>query len=183
MSCHHKRVNYPTRLLSDDESIDWECRPHWRGLIVPVLLLLVLAFAGTWAFVSWGAWFSGPLGSVGRWVILGVGVLIFIVMVLRPFLHWFSSQYVITNRRIIVRSGMLAKSGRVMPLGKINKVFFNVSILGRLLNYGRLDVESASDDNLIIRDVPDVEIVQQRLSRLQEADEDRRRPPQFPASD
>ena len=37
-----------------------------------------------------------------------------------------------------------------MPLAKVNNVSFEVGVLGRFLNYGRLEVTSASDENLII---------------------------------
>jgi hypothetical protein len=49
-------------------------------------------------------------------------------------------------------------------------------VLGRVLNYGRLVVESASSDgDLVIDDVPNVENIQREVYRLHEADDERRR--------
>jgi hypothetical protein len=63
-----------------------------------------------------------------------------------------------------------------MPLSKVNNVSFEVSILGRVLNYGTLEVESASDDgDLIINDVPNVEDIQRKVYELHELDDSRRR--------
>jgi uncharacterized membrane protein YdbT with pleckstrin-like domain len=87
-----------------------------------------------------------------------------------------TTQYVFTSRRIIVRRGLLTKEGRDMPLSKVNNVSFSVSVLGRIINYGSLVVESAGDDgNLVIDDVPSVENVQRSVYELHESDDVRRR--------
>ncbi|MGA0944317.1 MAG: PH domain-containing protein [Candidatus Nanopelagicales bacterium] len=86
-----------------------------------------------------------------------------------------TTQYVFTNRRIITRAGVVSKKGRDMPLAKVNNVSFEIGVLGRILNYGRLEVTSASDENLVIDDVPNVEVIQRDVYRLHEQDDDRRR--------
>ena len=113
--------------------------------------------------------------TVGRWALVVAGLFILIFWVVRPFLYWITTQYVFTNRRIITRAGVISKKGRDMPLAKVNNVSFEVGVLGRILNYGRLEVTSASDENLIIDDVPNVEVIQRDVYRLHEQDDDRRR--------
>ncbi|HEV8024701.1 MAG TPA: PH domain-containing protein, partial [Candidatus Nanopelagicales bacterium] len=62
------------------------------------------------------------------------------------------------------------------PLAKVNNVSFNVGIMGRILNYGTLEIESASDDgDMYIQDVPDVEQIQRLVYELHELDDSRRR--------
>lgn len=168
-------MGYPRRLLGEGETIVFELKPHWRALIIPALLLVAVVFIGTWLAIMWGSWFSGGLGSIGRWVIIVVGVSIIIVFALRPFLYWITTQYVFTNRRVITRAGLVAKRGRDMPLAKVNNVSFEISFFGRILNYGRLEIESAGDEDLIIDDVPNVEVIQREVYRLHEEDDDRRR--------
>ena len=102
------------------------------------------------------------------------------VLILWPalvgFLRWVTTDYVFTNRRVIVRSGVLTKSGRDVPLSKINNVSFEVSLLGRVLNYGALDIQSAGEnEGLRIVDVPDVERIQRDVYELSELDDARRR--------
>ena len=80
-----------------------------------------------------------------------------------------------TTRRIIVRTGLVARKGRDMPLSKVNNVSFDISFWGRLLNYGVLTVDSASDEALVIADVPGVENIQREVQRLHEDDDVRRR--------
>lgn len=158
-----------TPLLTEGERIEFEFRPHWRALIIPLLILIVLAFAGTWLFF-WLANASGPFGwPIWRWI-LGVAALVLLIWrVVMPFVRWRSTHYVFTNRRVIVRAGSLRRRGRDMPLSKITDVTFDETVPGRMMNYGTLHIASASDDGqLDIFDVPDVETVQRDLFTLVE---------------
>ena len=168
-------MGYPTRLLGDGETIVMEMKPHWRALLFPALVLIGAVFVGTWLYLQWGSWFAGVIGSVGRTTVAVAAVVIVIVFVVRPFLYWITTQYVFTNRRIITRSGLIAKRGRDMPLAKVNNVSFEISVIGRMLNYGRLQIESAGDEDLVIDDVPNVEVIQREVYRLHEEDDERRR--------
>lgn len=160
---------YPEKLLAPGETIAFELKPHWRALIWPTTVLIIGVFIGTWAF-----FLSDK--SIIRWIVAGAAVYIFIWQVALPFLRWLTTQYVFTSRRIIVRRGLLTKQGRDMPLAKINNVSFQVGVIGRILNYGTLEIESASDDgDLVINDVPNVEDIQRQVYELHELDDSRRR--------
>lgn len=160
---------YPEKLLAPGETIAFELKPHWRALFLPMLVLIAEVFIATWAFFAFDS-------TVFRLIVVAVGVFIVTWQVTIPFLRWLSTQYVFTSRRIIVRRGVLTKQGRDMPLSKVNNVSFQVSVMGRILNYGSLEIESASDDgDLIIDDVPNVEYIQRQVYELHELDDSRRR--------
>ena len=160
---------YPEKLLAPGETIAFELKPHWRALIWPTFVLVIEVFIATWAFFAFDS-------TIFRWIVVAVGVVILLWQVAFPFLTWLTTQYVFTSRRIIVRRGLLTKQGRDMPLSKVNNVSFEVSVLGRVLNYGTLEVESASDDgDLVINDVPNVEDIQRKVYELHELDDSRRR--------
>jgi hypothetical protein len=58
----------------------------------------------------------------------------------------------------------------------VNNVSFSVPFMGRILNYGRLVIQSAGDDSdLDIDDVPSVEKIQRDVYALYEQDDARRR--------
>lgn len=115
-------------------------------------------------------------GTFIRWVVLAGGILILALWAVVPFLRWLTTEYVFTDRRIIVRSGIVTRQGRDMPLAKVNDVSFGVPVMGRILNYGELRIQSAGEnEGLTIRDVPDVEDIQRDVYHLIEADEQRRR--------
>ena len=160
---------YPQKLLAPDEHVKFEMRPHWRGLIGPILILIATVFIGTFLFVSapW-AWL--------QWVVGGVMALLILWPALVGFLRWVTTDYVFTDRRVIVRSGIVTKRGRDVPLSKINNVSFEVPALGRILNYGALDIQSAGEnEGLHIADVPNVEQIQRDIYELTERDDVRRR--------
>lgn len=164
---------FPAKLLGANERIEHELRPHWRILFLPALVLLVTVPVASFlaALVGSGGWRSGV-----RWALLAVALVVLAVWTVAPFLRWFTTQYVFTNRRIIVRSGILRRRGRDMPLSKVNNVSFEKSLLERLLNAGTLVVESASESGgMTIAHVRDVETIQREVYRLHEEDDAWRR--------
>lgn len=160
---------YPEKLLAPDEHVQFQMRPHWRALLGPILILVGTVFIGSFLIAS------APWPWL-QWVV-GAGMALLILWpALVGFLRWVTTDYVFTNRRIIVRSGILTKRGRDVPLSKINNVSFEVPFLGRILNYGTLDIQSAGEnEGLRIEDVPDVEDIQRDVYELTEKDDARRR--------
>ncbi len=167
-------MGYPQKLLSDGERIEMEMRPHWRALLVPGLVLLGIIIGLIVLFSLLGGW-DGFVGSISKTALVIVAIFLFAVFVVRPFLYWITTQYVFTNRRIIVRSGLVSKHGKDMPLSKVNNVSFDISVPGRIMNYGTLTIDSASDEALIIDGVPNVEQIQREVNHLHEEDDERRR--------
>ena len=162
-------MGYPTKLLADDETIVYELKPHWRALVVPVIALLVTLGLGIWLIARFD-------NSVVRWAVGIIMILVLIAAVVRPFLYWMTTQYVITDHRIIVRTGLISRSGRDMPLSRVNDVSFSKGAVERFLNCGTLMIESAgTQGQLIISSVPDVEDIQREIYRLHDEDDERRR--------
>jgi uncharacterized membrane protein YdbT with pleckstrin-like domain len=50
------------------------------------------------------------------------------------------SEYVITNRRIIIKRGFIARDTFEMNLSKIESVNVDQSVMGRILNYGSITI-------------------------------------------
>lgn len=165
---------YPRKLLGQDERIVMEMRPHWRSLIVPGLILLGSVMVSSYlASVLDG---SGLLVRTMRTIVIASGILLILGWSVRPFLQWLSTDYVFTDRRIIVRTGVLRRIGRDMPLSRVNNVTYDKTLVERILNCGTLSVQSAAEQgSLIIASVPDVEAMQREVYRLFEEDDARRR--------
>lgn len=164
----------PKKLLGEGEEVEMAMRPHWKEMIGPVLVLLVVSPLATYVTAV------VPDGSAQTWLRLAVVVVALLVLlrwVLWPFLVWLTTAYVITDRRLITRVGVIARLGRDMPLSRVNDVTFEHSnLFERMLGCGTLTVESAGErGQLVLRDVPRVEEVQRDVYRLAEADEERRR--------
>lgn len=162
-------VTYPASLLAPGEVISEQMRPHWRSLTVPVIVFSLTAFGLFWLFSFIG---FEPL----RWVIAGISGFVLLFYVITPAARWYSSEYVFTDRRVITRKGIIAKNGKDVPLAKINNISFDQSVLGRILNYGDLVIDSANSDGPVtINDVPNVEVIQRNLYTAIENDNIRRR--------
>lgn len=171
-------MGYPQKLLSDGESIVYEMRPHWRSLVFPALVLLLTVAIGSYLFARSGSWFESGSGSqtTARWVIVLAALFVLVVWVIRPLVYWYSTLYVFTDHRIIVRTGIIARRGRDMPLSRVNDVSFGHTVLERFLNCGTIVVESAATQGqLVIANVPNVETIQREIYRLHDEDDTRRR--------
>jgi len=164
----------PKRLLADDEEVVMALRPHWKELVWPVVVLLLVSPVATYLATVIP---EGSVQTPGRIAIGVIALLLVLRLTVWPFLKWLTTSYVVTDRRIITRTGVVARQGRDMPISRVNDVTFEHSgILERLLGCGTLVVESAGErGQLVLRDVPGVEEVQRDVYRLAEADEERRR--------
>jgi uncharacterized membrane protein YdbT with pleckstrin-like domain len=76
---------------------------------------------------------------------------------------------VLTNERLITRTGMIARSGIEIPLDNITNVVFSQNVLERILKSGDLLIESAGESGQSsFDDIPDPEGFQSLLYRVRE---------------
>ncbi|MBU3750540.1 MAG: PH domain-containing protein [Mycobacterium sp.] len=157
-------MGYPESVLTDDEQVVLHRHPHWKRLVGPVLALLLCTAAASFAaaVVSRTDWDPRT-----RQVVAGVIGALWLVLVLwltlRPFLIWRTTHFVITDRRVMHRQGLLTRSGIDIPLARINSVEFRHGVLDRMVRAGTLVIESASQDPLEFDDIPQVEYVHSLL--------------------
>jgi uncharacterized membrane protein YdbT with pleckstrin-like domain len=164
---------FPESILDDGEDVVRNLRPHWRRIVVPVALVPVVV-----GLASYG-WFALPSDSarkVLRWAILAVALVILAWWTARPVLVWLTTRYVVTNRRVLMRNGVLSRTGRDVPLTRVNDVSFSRMMVERLFGSGTLIIESAGDrGQVVLKDVPQVESVQREIYRLVEDETQRLR--------
>lgn len=165
---------YPQKLLANGEEIEFELRPHWRSLFFPIFWLLVIVGVAAFLAAKMGTWLADDSAvlAVLRWVVVIVALFLLIFLFVRPLVTWLTTQYVFTNRRVIVRTGFIARKGRDMPLSKVNNVMFEHTVFERFFNCGTLMIESASENGmLVVANVPNVEHVQREVYRLHDDDD------------
>jgi membrane protein YdbS with pleckstrin-like domain len=154
-------MRYPKRLLTDDEEILRQFRPHWRVLLPTVGWALLLAALAAVAIVLAGEQFTTTAGGVafGLWLLLSA----------RRLFNWWFTSYVLTTERIIVRRGWIARSGTEIPLESINNVLFSQRVIERLLGYGDILIESAGQQGQSrIEDIPRPEAFQAEVYAARE---------------
>ncbi|MBV9010462.1 MAG: PH domain-containing protein [Pseudonocardiales bacterium] len=151
---------YPDGLLWGDERVVFHKHPHWKMLVLPVLAFLVVVGLGCYA----AGWVAGQSWRFYGWIALaGLGGLGVLWLTVAPLLRWRTTHFVLTTRRVLVREGVLSRSGIDIPINRINSVQFRHSLLDRVLGCGTLIVESASDEPLEFDDIPQIERVHSLL--------------------
>ena len=127
-------MRYVRRVLQPDERIVYASRLH--GLIfLPAFFVLLVALG----VLVLSAKFEGEFHLALEYVAAVIAALAFLSW-LRAFVRQVTTEAAITDRRIIFKSGLLARHTQEMNLSKVESVDVNQSILGRLLGYGTIIV-------------------------------------------
>lgn len=63
----------------------------------------------------------------------------------RVFLSWLTEEYIVTTRRIIQTEGVINKSVIDSSLEKINDVTLSQTVLGRIMDFGDLEILTGSE--------------------------------------
>ncbi|MFZ0833802.1 MAG: PH domain-containing protein [Mycobacterium sp.] len=157
-------MGYPDNVLANDERVVLHRHPHWKRLIGPVLVLVVATGLAVFviALVEQTSW-DQATKTVLYWVVGGIWLVLVGWLALWPFLSWLTIHFVITDRRVMFRHGLLTRQGIDIPLARINSVEFRHGLLDRMLRTGTLMIESASQDTLEFDDIPQVERVHSLL--------------------
>jgi uncharacterized membrane protein YdbT with pleckstrin-like domain len=157
-------MGLPAEQLSPGEEIVLEMHEHWKHLLGAMLiclaalvgLVVVLAVGPDEGFFAW-------LDTLG-WVAFAGVVLLFGVW---PALAWWNRTYTLTNERLATRAGVVRRSGRDIPLTRINDVAFEQGILDRLVGAGTLKVSAASEEGTaVLVDIPHIHQVSLRMNEL-----------------
>ena len=176
---------FSPKYLARGEQIDMELRTHVKEILLPLLIGLVVIVAAFAASLLISAKDWSPWATLAVWIVVVVVLLVFVLV---PILKWRTTIYVFTNRRLITRRGIISKSGRDIPLYRINDVSYEKGVLDRMLGCGTLIISDASEQaGVRLHDVPRVEQVQVRVNELlyhqdDNADDDGAYPPGDPRS-
>ena len=156
-------MSLPRNLMIDGEQVVEDTRTHIKVLIIPFLILIVVAAAeGFWSSRSatrrrqgWLRWVASA--SPSSWFLGSVAAL-------APWMTW---TYTLTNKRIVEQKGILTRTGRVIPLSRVNDVAFEKNLNDRILGCGTLVIHDASEQaGLRLNDIPKIEAFHRTVSNL-----------------
>lgn len=157
--------------LAPDEVPVITVHPHWKVLARPVSVAVAVVAATLVAevMIPWGA-----MAPAGPLILAGVAIVLMMWWLTVPLLRWRTTIYELTTRRLRMRSGIIARFGKDIPLSRITDVSFEVGLLDRILGSGTIVVESPGEHGQVrLTEIPRVERLQATLFQLVE-DERRR---------
>ena len=163
---------YPDKVLADDEEVVRHLHPHWLTVFWPVVWLLLIVGLASFGLAAVPV---GQQQGIYRLVIVGAALLLILYLVVRPFLVWRCTHYVITTHRVLFREGVLARHGRGIGLSRITDVSYRQTLWERIVSSGTVTIESAGEGGAtVLQRIPDSDGVQQLLNHMIEEDADRR---------
>jgi uncharacterized membrane protein YdbT with pleckstrin-like domain len=137
----HMSDKYLKGLLGDNEQVLFVTHHHWLVLLGEIVAEALLAVVIV-VLVSliWLVWLINPLAPLGYLLLI-----LPIISVWRDVLIWKNREYVVTNRRVIQLSGVFSKNITDSSLDKVNDVKMDQTFLGRMLDYGNIEILTASE--------------------------------------
>ncbi len=110
-------MGYIDKNLVNGEHIVYKTTKHWTVFFWPLLFILLLFY---------------------RYGLVGVPILLALVWLLPTFIDFLTSEFGLTNRRIVIKSGFVKRLSLETFLDKIEGVSVQQGVWGRILGYGTI---------------------------------------------
>lgn len=131
-------MSYIESSLGQNEVLHYRARFHWfyhasawGALVIGLLLAALTIGAG-------GGWLSLVF------IIAGVAIWLSILIPI-----W-TTEIGVTNQRIIYKRGLLERETNELQLRSIEEIRFNQDVLGRIFDYGKLEIHGTGDDAIFL---------------------------------
>ena len=135
-----QRVLQPGEQVRHISSIHWIM--YWPG--VAVALLAVLAY-----------WFSETRFLTGVWRYTAYALaLVAVVLLIQQWFQWWVTEIAVTNRRVIYKKGLIRRQTNEMNMDKVESVKIDQSIIGRMLDYGNVQILGTGEGFETLRTIP-----------------------------
>lgn len=171
------------RYLFPTEKYRGEWRRHWiqlgREILIGVIATVLMGYA-----TGYMASHNIPSGVT---IVILLWLVILIALGWRAA-DWWYDRFILTNKRVMLVNGIVTRKVAMMPLLRVTDMKYVQSPLGRILNYGTFELESAGQeqalrkvDNLpnpnelylrIVEEMYEPEAVEARLGRISEGEFD-----------
>jgi len=111
--------------LMSGEQIVYRTKLHWVIFLWPIIFVVI-------AFM----FFAGDSTAAG-----GFFLLVAIIWGVSFFISFKTSEFGITNKRVLIKTGFIRRNSLETLLTKVEGIQVNQGILGRILNYGTIIVK------------------------------------------
>jgi uncharacterized membrane protein YdbT with pleckstrin-like domain len=126
--------------LLPGENLVVRLHQHWifvaKSLIVPAVLLLIVAIADLTLIKKTGVPHFRTIVSLVAVAIAGLWAII-------VWIRWQSVTYTLTDQRIKIETGVFGRQSKMIPIDRVQDCTTRQSVFGRMLGYGRVEVDAA----------------------------------------
>jgi uncharacterized membrane protein YdbT with pleckstrin-like domain len=146
-------MSYVSRVLQPGEQVVHDARLHWV-----VFIRAMLAALAALALAIVGAVYAGadnPNVRLALWIAAAIFALLALSSALAAFVRRATTEFVVTDHRVIYKRGLLARHTLEMNRTKVESVDVDQSIWGRFLGYGTVIVRGTGGSLEPIRKVSD----------------------------
>ena len=133
-------MGYGEQSLGQNEKLIYEAHFHgsyysaaWFALIFFVVLAV-----GALVFAT----------GTQQWVLLASAPLVGLTFVLYQMIPIWTTEIAVTNHRLVIKRGWLTRSTTELQLKSIEQVNFHQGLLGRMLDFGRIEIHGTGMDDL-----------------------------------
>jgi membrane protein YdbS with pleckstrin-like domain len=139
-------VPISSRLLSDDEEVLVDLRPHWVFFTGPALLSAVAIGAA----IAIATEFPGAPVAVA-WLLAAM-VALPVIWLLARIVRWATTSLIVTTNRVVLRRGVTSRRVAQVRLQRVTEVHTRQSLIQRVLGTGRVVIEVEGEDGAIVVD-------------------------------
>jgi uncharacterized membrane protein YdbT with pleckstrin-like domain len=175
-------VGFSARHLNEGERIVVHLNPHWSRLVGPfvtvVVALVLVVVSGDIAPEGETGWMRHVewLAVRASWLLVAIAT----IWSVQRLVQWSTTNFVVTNHRVVFAHGIIARERIDIPIRRVNNVNFRQSMFERILGAGDLLIESGGETGQSrfsdIRDPEQVQNIIQRVVREYEDDDERGSP-------
>ncbi|HEV2966596.1 MAG TPA: PH domain-containing protein [Candidatus Dormibacteraeota bacterium] len=131
--------------LLPGENLILKDHPHWVVLIksiwLPIVAVIVVVIADfTILEQNYNTW-NLPL-HFRTYLTLAVIALALLWLIV-VWIRWQSTTYTLTDQRIKIETGVFGRQEKIIPIDRIQDCTTKTSVMGRMLGYGRVEVDAA----------------------------------------
>jgi uncharacterized membrane protein YdbT with pleckstrin-like domain len=135
--------------LLEGEQILWRGRPSWRSMLAFYIKWMLIALVP--GIVAQALQSSGAIDDAHLSWFWPLSVVFALLVVLIGWLRRLDTLYVVTDRRIHIRHGLLSRSDHSTQHARVQNVNTDQSVIERMLNVGDVDFDTAGGDDYDFR--------------------------------
>jgi uncharacterized membrane protein YdbT with pleckstrin-like domain len=128
--------------LLPGENLVLKAHPHWitfvRALILPILVVALVVIAD-FTFLGPDGLYVPRMRTYITLIVVALALLWLIVV----WIRWQSITYTLTDQRIKIESGVFGRQEKIIPIDRVQDCTTRQSLFGRILGYGRVEVDAA----------------------------------------